>query len=45
MVLTCAVVGAARSSCCRAGASASVERGWGSSERMRASGDEGTAGE
>lgn len=39
------MVGAARSSCCRAGASASTEGGWGASERMRAGGDEGTARE
>lgn len=45
MVLTCSMAGAARSSCCRAGASASTEGGWGASERMRAGGDEGTARE
>lgn len=42
MGLTCRVAGAARSSCCSAGASASADKGWGTSERMRTGEDEGT---
>lgn len=42
VILTWRVAGAARSSCCSARASASADKGWGSSERVRTGGDEGT---
>lgn len=42
VIFTWRVVGAARSSCCSARPSASMDKGWGTSERGRSGGDEGT---